>query len=48
MLHVFMFVCVFDECMVMIYGLFLDHMLEVYVGCVIAQVEGWAKPDPTT
>jgi hypothetical protein len=30
-----MHVCVFDECMVIIYGLSLDYMLEAYLGCMV-------------
>ena len=28
-------VCVLDECMVMIYGLSLELMLEAYLGCMV-------------
>jgi len=28
-------VCMFDECMLMIYGRVLEHVLEAYIGCMV-------------
>jgi hypothetical protein len=28
-------ISLFDECMVMIYGSILEHMIEAYIGCMV-------------
>jgi len=39
MLQVFIFVCVFDECIVIICGWVLDHMLDAFLGCMVLPLE---------